>query len=169
MSGVVSGRREQVSTCPQICCSARNCTVITYSFGLRTYSQLLQFFEGGRAGVGGRRKGDSGGVSHLVGNGWSCEALGWGWQVVRGPWGVGSPGPWGLAQPDFIAQGVLKTCGGWEELVSLSWGLVLRIPSSWDRICQPTLVREPKVGVLPGMGGWGQGPYAALSVTWSHS
>ena len=49
--------------------------------------------------MGGRRKGDWGGVSHLVGNGWSCEASGQGTlgggeprSEVRGGCGRGGEG-----------------------------------------------------------------------------
>lgn len=35
--------------------------------------------------MGGKREGAWGGISHLVGNGGSCEAMG-----VRGPWGWGA-------------------------------------------------------------------------------
>lgn len=62
VKGLASGRGEQVATCPQISVP-KIVPLSPHSFGLRMYFQLVQFFKGGRAGMGGKREGAWGGVS----------------------------------------------------------------------------------------------------------
>ena len=118
------------------------------------------------------------------------------WEMARAvrPWGAGRPVSLS-SQPcpcelTWDRNGGLGSCGeepraqAWHSLASLpkdlprpvefgsgpvfsSWGLVLKILSSWDNLpaCPEEGARSVCCSGSPGLGGWSKGPCAALPVT----